>query len=77
MVETTESLIEQLIDQLTEERRLAWRRGEPARALTALIDEAWADLRRSRAESQHGITADIIQRARVERELEKLMTDET
>lgn len=73
MVETD---VVELIDQLTEERRAAWRRGEPARELSSRIEVAWADLRRIRAEQEHGPSLDIVQRARVERELEKLMAEE-
>lgn len=64
------------IESLTDERRLRWARGLPTAGISAELETAWANLRRLRAEEQHGPTAAIITQARVERELEKLMAEE-
>lgn len=40
--------------------------------LTRKLEEAYAIRRREVAQSQHGSTADIVKRARVEREIERL-----
>jgi hypothetical protein len=68
--------LEARIEALTEERRYRWRRGMGVKAISAELERTWAELRRLRAEEINGPTADIINRARVERELEKLMAEE-
>jgi hypothetical protein len=68
--------LQAVIDSLVWERQQRWAVGLPAGDLTQQIDDAWAKLRAQRAEAQHGSTAAIIAQARVERELEKLMSEE-
>ena len=70
--------IEQLelhIESLTDERRERWRRNLPVNGLAEELDAAWTELRYLRSVAVNGPAADIVKQARVERELEKLMTE--
>jgi hypothetical protein len=64
------------IDELVEQRRQAWAAGQPAATLEKQLHEAWDQHRAEVAATRNGSTAAIIARARIERELEKLMTGE-
>lgn len=67
--------LKQRIEQLTEQRQLCWRRGLPVNGIAAELEECWAELRRIQAEERYGTAAEIVARARVERELEKIAVD--
>jgi hypothetical protein len=73
----TEAELVVRIEALTDERRVRWQQGLPAGPITDQINAAWDELRRMRAVQQHGTTESIVQRARIERELEKLMAEAT
>lgn len=64
---------QETLDRLLDERRRAWRLGIGTGGMEGAVDEAWANLRAAKAEATNGNTAEIIRRARVEREIEKLM----
>ncbi len=65
------------IDGLSTQRTLARNSGnsELAKKLTRLIDECYAARRRAAAEDVHGTREEIVKRARIETELERLMAD--
>lgn len=66
--------VQRKIDRATDARARAWRDRDPVEAarLTARIEELYADLRLARARAQNGDPSNIVRRARVEREIEKL-----
>lgn len=64
---------QELVDALTDARAAAWKRGRGAASLETELELAWQNLRKAKAEAENGGTEEIIRRARVERELEKLM----
>jgi hypothetical protein len=68
--------LETHIEVLTEERRRRYAHRQPANGIAKELEQTWEELRRARAISVNGSYEEIHQRARVERELEKLMTDE-
>ena len=68
--------LESHIESLTEERRLRYATRKQVNGIAEELDEAWAQLRMARAAQVNGSIEQIHQQARVERELEKLMTDE-
>lgn len=61
------------IEALVAERAERWRMRKPVNGITEALEEAWADRRRVEAEARNGQAQVVIARARVERELEKLM----
>lgn len=60
------------IENLLEARRRAWAAGEPTGAISLRLEAAYDTQRRERAAAEHGTSAEISSRARVERELERL-----
>lgn len=69
--------IEEEIELKVEERHRAWRSGDSARSteLEGEIHSLYGELRVARAQEQNGHRDMIVRRARIERELEKLMSD--
>lgn len=63
------------IEALVEERRQRYAKRKPVNGIAEEIDAAWQRLRELQAVQQHGPTDKILSRARVERELEKLMSE--
>lgn len=68
--------LEAHIEVLTDERRRRYARREPVNGIAEELDAAWSQLRLARAVRQHGAFESIVARARVERELEKLVNDD-
>lgn len=68
--------LEAHIEALTDERRRCYARRQPVNGIAEELDQAWAQLRLARAVRQHGAFDSIVARARVERELEKLINDD-
>lgn len=67
--------IEADIERVSEERRNAYGRDADLVArLSADLDGLYAERRRAKARAEHGPAEDIAKSARVERELEKLMS---
>ena len=66
------SEVQERIDRLVQERQALWAQGRPAGSLSDELEKAYDERRREMAAQQHGAAAEIIRRARVERELEKL-----
>lgn len=69
--------IQQKIERTSAQRRSVLRVGrDPLRTqeLDARLEELYAELRTAKARSRNGDRGKIIKQARVERELEKLMT---
>ena len=66
------SEVEREIDELVARRSDLWRRGLPAGDVSLRLEAAYDKLRRERAARSHGSQDEILSRARVERELEKL-----
>lgn len=64
------------IEELVEKRRQLWSQGMPAADVEAALEGLWEEARKERAEMAHGPTARIMASARIERELEKLMTQD-
>lgn len=68
--------IENVIERRSAQRQKAMR-GEGRKTLAELdseIGELYAELRVARARSSHGARDEIVRNARIERELEKLMS---
>jgi len=68
--------LEDWIDILSQARNRIRGDGLPTDEITAEIDQAYDIRRRKRAHDRHGPADIIVARARVERELEKLMTED-
>jgi hypothetical protein len=71
--------VDALIDQVTEERQRLWReggRGEKVDELTRKLQDLYDLRRRSKAELLNGNPVEIIRRARIESELERLMSQD-
>lgn len=68
--------LEARIEVLIEERRRRYASRQPVNGIAEELEVAWAALRQARAVALNGSYEEIQQRARVERELEKLTTDE-
>lgn len=64
------------IEALVKQRQELWRAGQPTASVEQKLDLAYDEMRRSRAAGLHGSTAEITRRARVELQLEKLMSGE-
>jgi hypothetical protein len=68
--------IENVIERKSQQRRKAMR-GEGRSTVAELdadVQELYGELRVARAQSRHGARDDIVRNARIERELEKLMS---
>lgn len=66
------------IEALCQARSEAWQAGDPDHVvadLTTKIDTLYAERRRTRVELVHGPADVIIKRARIESELERLMSE--
>lgn len=72
------SEVELEIDAVSDERRDAQRAGEMGRMgeLDGWLSDLYEELRTARARERYGTREEIAQRARVERELEKLSRPE-
>jgi hypothetical protein len=71
--------VDALIDQLTAERQRLWSeggRGEEIDIITKKLADLYDLRRRSRTELLHGNPVEIIRRARIESELERLMAQD-
>lgn len=67
------SEVQDRIDRLVKARQDRWLAGKPAGSLSEEIEKAYDERRREQAAQEHGTAEAIIRRARVEREIEKLM----
>lgn len=74
MIRTVEEL-EATIEALTDERSFRRRTKRPVNGIQEELDSTWDELRRARAARVYGTSEEIARRARVEREIEKLMGD--
>jgi hypothetical protein len=63
------------IETLNEERSVRRRTRKPVNGIQEELDATWDQLRRARAAAVYGTSEEIARRARVEREIEKLMGD--
>jgi len=64
------------IQRLSAERQRLWKEGGDVSRVTKSLTEAYAARRTERARDQHGDPGTIIKRARIESELERLMSSD-
>lgn len=64
------------IESLVAKRQACWREGTPATSVEEELAKAYDKLRRSQAAGLHGSPDEILRQARVERQLEKLMSSD-
>lgn len=67
--------VREQIEALVEQRQLCWKNGRSTHAVENELQKAYDTLRRSQAAGLYGSMEEITRRARVERQLEMLMSD--